>query len=940
MGDSAVSEIIGAIFLLAIVICVASFIYIQVLSNPGPPEETYVTLIGKLETKDGNTTVVFENRRGETLDPDTEIILTIAGEQKPPKKISDFPYLNNNWNIGEKIFPILELGDLSDPQIDATIVDKKSNSIVFWGRLQEGYMVPPFGRGGLWHFNESFWDGTPGEVIDSSGNNNHGTAYNDANTTDDIVSPLANRSGVFNVIDYDGYVEVEDHYSLDLTDNITIEAWIKPFTDSPGGTVGLLDQFGYTPYITNVLGDRYIFAVVSEDTQHEGNLQTVNLTPHRQLSENSIVDIEYDFGEGNPNQQLMRPIISHIFGNVYVVAYNTITESKNLSVYIKTFNISANGTIDYTGNFIFDDNESDIGKPNRPSIVKVSDFDSYSIFAIAYSIWVDDAYPSVGIIKTVNVSLEGEIKFTGEMAYFDDVQGFGPCIIHVGDDVFAVAYRNASNLGVVKTFNISSDGFIEYIGKDFVFDDRTNDDLISPGMIKVSDFGSYGVFAIAYGSYLDISHPGVGVIKTINIYYSDGAIVSTGNSRIFESSSCIDLSIMHHSENYYILAYSTDKPPHGNYSAIEIANNGFIVIRSSNVLVLPFQNNQRCEHPIAIKISERGFGIIFESVAGGGIPGGGNGHPGYLMPIEIEYPSDLYSGGIQKLGSYGIYANINEVYANINTITINAPITVNSWNYVALTYDRFKMNLSVNGILINSTSLTEAIDITDSNLIFGNLFYGLIDEVAIYDRALNLSDLQKHYKEFAPIIISNVNSSNITYNSAVITWNTNVLSDSIVRYGTTTPSVPVSGPSGVTSHSITLSGLSPHTTYYYEVESTDQGGNTTIDNNGGRYYTFTTENNLPNVPRNPNPDNESDNVKITITLEWIGGDDDGDPVTYNVFFGNTSTPPKVSDNQNETSYDPPGDLNGLTTYYWQIVAYDNQGAYTIGPIWHFTTKKK
>jgi len=920
MGNSAFSEIIGAIILLAIAVVAVSVIYVQVLSNPGPSPETYVTIIGKLETEDGNTTVAFESRRGQTLGPDTEIILTIAGQQIPLRKISDFLYLNNNWNIGEKIFPVLSLGDLSDPQIEATIVDKKSNSIVFWGRLQEGYMVPPFGRGGLWHFNESFWDGTPLEVKDSSGNNNHGTAHNDANTTDDVISTLANRSGIFNVIDYDGYVEVKDHYSLHMTENITIEAWIKPFTDSPGGTIGLLDQFGYTPYVTNITGDKYLFAVVSEDSKHEGNLQTVDLTPHHQLSENSVVDVEYDFGEGNPNQQNMRPIITHIFGNIYAVAYNTKTESKNLSIYVKTYNISLNGTIENTGNKIFDDNETNIGEPNRPSMVKVHDFDSYSIFAITYSIYVDDNHSSVGVIKTINISHDGHINFTGEMANFDDVQGYGSCIIQVADNVFAVAYRNASNFGVIKTFNISSDGFIEYTGKEFVFDNI----CYEPSFIHSES----DLFALAYRGSSEN-----GILKTFDIS-SDGTDINIKSSEIFESADCFNPCIIHHSENYYIIVYSTagQGSSDGYYTILEITNDGSITILSNNKVDLP-QNNDRCNNPIAIKITERGFAIVFESIAGG------NGHPGYLMPINVEFPSDYYSRGIHKLGSYGIYANLNVVYANINTITINASIVPNSWNYVVLTYDRNLMKLYVNGILKNTLAMTEQIIVTYSNLIFGDLFYGLIDEVAIYDRALNYTDIQNNYKIFAPIVIFNVNSSDITYDSAIITWDTNVPSDTVLRYGTTTPTSPVTGPSGVISHSVSLSGLDSHTTYYYEVQSTSSEGYTIIDNNGGRYYTFTTENNLPNIPRKPNPTDNKMNVKTTIVLSWIGGDEDGDDVFYDVYLG-TENPPLtlVNSSQSEEFYDPDPDLSTSTTYYWQIIARDVQGATTVGPIWSFETK--
>jgi len=96
------------------------------------------------------------------------------------------------------------------------------------------------------------------------------------------------------------------------------------------------------------------------------------------------------------------------------------------------------------------------------------------------------------------------------------------------------------------------------------------------------------------------------------------------------------------------------------------------------------------------------------------------------------------------------------------------------------------------------------------------------------------------------------------------------------------------------------------------------------------------ENNPPNPPSDPYPENESTNVSINILLSWTGGDPDGDPVTYDVFFGIISAPPKVTTNQSTTFYDP-GALNYSVTYYWQIVAWDNQSASTTGPIWSFTT---
>jgi hypothetical protein len=931
--DSAVSEIVGTILLLVIAISSFSVVYTDVLSEDGPSTETYATIIGKIEAED----LVFEHRRGETLDLDSIVILTIAGQRQPPRTLrelldqsSQSDYL---WNIGERISIPLQsfgIGPDENVRVAGEIYDEGSNSLIFWGVLRDGYTLSEFGKGGLWHFNESYWDGTPGEVKDSSGNGNHGTARNGANTTDDVVSPLANRSGIFNVADDNDYVEVKNAFALNITDVITMEAWVKPFLDTYG-TTELLDQFGFTPYMVGLPSNQNIYAIVSEDQSQDGVVQTVNLTPHKPLSPESIIDIEYNIAEGH-TPKVIRPMIAHVSGDIFVVAYNNRSENNNLSVHIKTFNISSNGSIEFTGNQIIDNRESNIGEPNRPSIIKVSDFGSYSILAVAYGINSSD-HPSVGIIRTINISYDGNIEFTGETANFDDVEGYGPSIIHVAGDLFAIAYRNTSNLGVVKTFNITSDGTITYTGQEFIYDDKTN--VIDPNMpsiVKVSDMDSYGVFAIVYGSYIDNTKPAEGIIKTLKIYYSNGTIVSTGFEKKFENSDCFNPYIIYHTEDYYVIAYDTLPKANskGIYLTIQIADNGKIINIGTKVTF----DEDRCHDPCVLKISERGFAIVYESIAGG------NGHPGYLKTFQLEYPSDQYSIGIYKLGSYGIYANPTKVYVNINNNTINAPIIPNAWNYIVLTYDQNYIKVYVNGIQKNSAPLTVPINTTNSNLIIGDLFYGLIDEVGIYNYVLSDQEVYEHFKQFAPIIISNVISSEITYNSAKITWDTNIAGDSVVRYGTTIPPTNTeSDASMVTSHSIILTNLLASTTYYYQVESTEEDGITIIDNNGGRYYTFTTENRAPNVPRLPKPNDGRKNVKTTVTLSWIGGDEDGDIVTYDVYLeaNNPNPTTKVSANQSSEFYNPDPDLNYQTTYYWQIIAWDDKGASTAGPIWSFKT---
>ena len=87
-------------------------------------------------------------------------------------------------------------------------------------------------------------------------------------------------------------------------------------------------------------------------------------------------------------------------------------------------------------------------------------------------------------------------------------------------------------------------------------------------------------------------------------------------------------------------------------------------------------------------------------------------------------------------------------------------------------------------------------------------------------------------------VISGIAASSITSTSAVITWTTDQASSSLVNYGTTTAYGSSSSPSStlVTSHSVSLSGLTAGTTYNYDVVS----ANASITSSTTGNFTFAT----------------------------------------------------------------------------------------------------
>lgn len=159
-----------------------------------------------------------------------------------------------------------------------------------------------------------------------------------------------------------------------------------------------------------------------------------------------------------------------------------------------------------------------------------------------------------------------------------------------------------------------------------------------------------------------------------------------------------------------------------------------------------------------------------------------------------------------------------------------------------------------------------------------------------------------------------------------------------VYFGPTNPPMKVADNQTKTTYNTSTMNFS--TKYYWHIIAWDNLSAST----NGPLWEFTTEaktNNPPNVPHTEVPGNGSTNVAITAVLSWIGGDPDvGDVVRYDVYLGTSNPPGNVAVNLTNTNYDHPGDFAFNTTYYWRIIARDNNNASTTGPVWHFTTLQK
>ncbi len=99
-----------------------------------------------------------------------------------------------------------------------------------------------------------------------------------------------------------------------------------------------------------------------------------------------------------------------------------------------------------------------------------------------------------------------------------------------------------------------------------------------------------------------------------------------------------------------------------------------------------------------------------------------------------------------------------------------------------------------------------------------------------------------------------------------------------------------------------------------------------------------TDPHAPFIPSDPTPGNGSNELPSAVSLSWSGADPDGDPLTYDVYFGTTRTPVLVALNLDSGGHYV-GSLSQPQTYHWRVVAFDPEGNSVSSPLWSFETNQ-
>ncbi len=250
---------------------------------------------------------------------------------------------------------------------------------------------------GLWHFNES----SGPQANDSSGNNNDGTLY--PSYPSDSPQWVDGRFG--KALEFDGvndFVEIPDSNSLDITDEITMEAWVKPYS------------FSTIPYIiskkkTDTAG---LYALIITD---EGKAKAFFDTPNHITAWDPIPLDEWTYLAATFNGSVKRIYINGVENNNETYSHIAPTSTHPLR-------IGSPGSGDNFDGIIDEVRLSNVGRTAE----EIADY-----YRSTSTLYVDDSYtgfePDFGITKfkviqnAIDNATIGNTIFVFNGTYYENV---------------------------------------------------------------------------------------------------------------------------------------------------------------------------------------------------------------------------------------------------------------------------------------------------------------------------------------------------------------------------------------------------------------------------------------------------------------------------------------------------------------------------------------
>jgi hypothetical protein len=542
---------------------------------------------------------------------------------------------------------------------------------------------------GMWRFEEA---GGP-TAFDSSGQvpSNDGTLKPNVTSGPQRMTPyLWNSTHCLSFDGIDDTVEIPSSTTLNLTSELTMEAWINR-SQHCDGLFGVpvsiaLSQFRsyyqygcINPNIIHINGGIYAIVSNNETAPNPGYLITVNISSNGAIVSNdttSIVDL-FRFSSSCKTAKII--YISGSLG-IYGIVFTNVSAGNKL--FLVTVNISNNGIINKA---IISSRQLTAFPSGFPDIIYISG--SINGYAIVYG--VNGSLN--GRMLSVNISNTGIISPVNKLYVFlnetlQETIMIEPEIIQLQGSVdkYVIVYNCIGDDGGIRTVKITATGVITNISAEMKFDE---DDGGQPEIIHVS--GNY--YAIAYaGPAGRISM----VVRTVRIFGTGVITPKAGNPKVTKNYDTVFLEnlpgsvirsprilVIDPANRILAVTYGIDVGGgiiYGRMKTLQLDATGHLVLM---IDALTFESYY-ASMPDFMNISGNVYGVVYQSDVSDGI----------LKTLKINIDGSIPNKPIintSELGAFNCYEE-------------DALLTSDG-QYVASVFRTIDRSLIVKTVKVNST---------------------------------------------------------------------------------------------------------------------------------------------------------------------------------------------------------------------------------------------
>lgn len=571
---------------------------------------------------------------------------------------------------------------------------------------------------GFWHFDELIGSTIAHDEMNPKCNGTvHGATF--------IAGGKIN--GSLNFTGISSYVDVPHHPKFNLTNEITIQTWLNvskigaqfPGNVSELSTKNISEILGnscFEPDLIQITGTMYAIAYRDNSSAYVTTFQMTDDGVFLGTIDTKSIAVTHFF----------EPNIIKIQNNIYAIVYGAADDQTEAKSHIVTLSVYGNGTI---GDIIdaFDSLEY-YGR--EPNIINIGP----DMYAIAIG-GTSNENISTGYLVTISIDSQGEIGPTiiDKIKFPLTASCSEPSIVHYTGDIYIITYNGfgttASN-GYIITIHILNNGsIIEPFEDTFQFVLPAGG--LEPTMIHVTN----DIFAIAYGADSNNQFR-TGFIKTLSINPLGHIINGTIDILPFYTYlSPIDYNfetdILHIDGELYAISFSGGNNSNwdrGFLTTISISDTGNI--SDSALFIYEFKGRLALGSTALNLLSHADrLIIVYGSI--------NSSECGFLTMEKIDLIGEQKLI-IHKGDAFSIMVNYNLLTAWMNignsTYIVSGTLSFDDWTKIDLTYGLGFLNLYINDVIQTGGSepCSGTVKSNTDPLIFGGGVYGSIDEIKIF----------------------------------------------------------------------------------------------------------------------------------------------------------------------------------------------------------------